>query len=187
MRARADAVEEGRRRILDAAVRLMRARLRSDIRLDDVAAEAGVSVPTVLRAFGSRKALLDEALAGVTAAMGADLTRPEPGDVPGSVTAWFDHYEEYGDVVVRNLAAESDPAVAPIVEIGRARHRAHVERQLAPGLAAVPEERRTALVDALVCATDVYVWKLLRRDMGRSRTAAEAAMALMITSLLGGV
>jgi AcrR family transcriptional regulator len=186
MRARADAVEATRRKTLDAAVLLLKARLRSDVRLEDVAAEAGVSVPTVLRTFGSRKALLDEALTGALESIGADLRRPEPGDVPGSVTAWFDHYEEYGDVVVRNLAMESDPAVAPIVQIGRARHREHVERQFAAWLADLPGERRRPLVDALVCATDVYTWKLLRRDIGRPRAAAEAAVTLMIRSLLGG-
>ena len=182
MRARARAVEESRRRILDAAVGLLKARLRSDVRLEDVAAAAGVSVPTVLRAYGSRKALLDRALAETLEAIGADLLRAEPGDVAGSVTAWFDHYEAYGDVVVRNLADESDPAVAPMVEIGRARHRGHVARQLGPLRPGMPG----ALLDALVCACDVYTWKLLRRDMGRSRAAAEATMTLMIRSLLGG-
>jgi AcrR family transcriptional regulator len=186
MRARAESVEATRRKTLDAAVRLLKARLRSDIRLEDVAAEAGVSVPTVLRAFGSRKALLDDALAGALESMGAELRRPEPGDVPGSVASWFDHYEEFGDAVVRNLAEESDPAVAPIVKIGRARHRAHVERQFAAWLSGLPAGRRRPLVDALVCATDVYTWKLLRRDMGRSRAAAEAAVTMMIRSLLGG-
>lgn len=98
------------------------------------------------------------------------------------MAAWFDHYEEYGDLVVRNLADETDPDVAPIVAIGRARHRAHVERQLGPLPAELPEP----LLDALVCACDVYTWKLLRRDMRRSRAAAEATMTLMIRSLLGG-
>lgn len=51
-------------------------------------------------------------------------------------------------------------------------------------LDAVPGERRAVLVDALVCACDVYTWKLLRRDMGRSRAEAEATMTVMIESLL---
>lgn len=186
MRARARAAEETRRRMLDAAVRLMKGRLRKDIRLEDVAAEAEVSVPTVLRAFGSRAKLLDLALTEVLEAIAADLRQAEPGDVAGSVAGWFDHYEAYGDVVVRNLAEEADPAVAPIVKIGRARHRAHVEHQFGPRLAGVPGDRRGPLVDALVCACDVYMWKLLRRDLGRPRAAAEATMTLMIESLLGG-
>lgn len=182
MGARARAVEESRRRILDATVDLLRARLRSDVRLEDVASAAGVSVPTVLRAYGSRKALLDRALTSTLDGMATGLRRAAPGDVEGSVAAWFDHYEEYGDVVVRNLAEEGDPAVGPIVAIGRARHREHVARQLGP----LRPEMPGALLDALVCVCDVYTWKLLRRDMGRTRAAAEATMAMMIRSLLGG-
>ncbi|MFB4305400.1 TetR/AcrR family transcriptional regulator [Actinomadura sp. GTD37] len=185
-RARAQSAEANRRRILDAAVTLLSSRLRSDIRLEDVAAEAGVSVPTVLRAYGSRARLIELALEKVLEGMGAELERPEPGDVAGSVTAWFDHYERFGDAVVRNLADESDPAAAPIVRLGRTLHRRHVERQLGPRLAAVPEERRATVVDALVCVCDVYTWKLLRRDMGRPRDGAEATVALLIESLLKG-
>ncbi|MQA87088.1 MAG: TetR/AcrR family transcriptional regulator [Streptosporangiales bacterium] len=186
MRARAQAAEATRRRILESAAELLKGRLRSDIRLEDVARGARVSVQTVLRVFGSRAHLLDLALEETLRAMSVDLRGPEPGDVEGSVSAWFDHYEQFGDVVVRNLADESDPAVGPIVEIGRARHRRHVERQLGPQLASVPAERRARLLDALVCACDVYTWKLLRRDMGRPRAQAEATMSLMIKSLLEG-
>jgi AcrR family transcriptional regulator len=185
-RARARSAEATRQRILDAAVALLSSRLRSDVRLEDVAAEAGVSVPTVLRAYGSRARLIELALERVLEGMGAELRRPEPGDVAGSVAAWFDHYEKFGDVVVRNLADESDPAVAPIVQIGRTRHRRHVEGQLGPRLAAVPAGRRAMVVDALVCACDVYTWKLLRRDMGRSRAEAEATMTMLVEALLKG-
>jgi AcrR family transcriptional regulator len=186
MGARARSAEATRLRILDAAVTLLSSRLRSDIRLEDVAAEAGVSVPTVLRAYDSRARLIELALEKVLEGMGAELEQPEPGDVAGSVSAWFDHYETFGDVVVRNLADEADPAVAPIVRIGRAKHRRHVERQFGARLADVPAERRAMLTDALVCACDVYTWKLLRRDMGRPRAEAEATVALMIESLLEG-
>lgn len=186
MRSRAEAAEATRRRILDSAAGLLKARLRSDIRLEDIARDAGVSVPTVLRAFGSRARLLDLALEETLRVMRDTLRRPHPGDVAGSVSAWFDHYEEFGDVVVHNLAAESDPAVAPIVAIGRERHREHVERQFATWLEPMQAEQRSRLVDALVCVCDVYTWKLLRRDMGRPRPEAEATMTLMIESLLGG-
>jgi hypothetical protein len=37
----------------------------------------------------------------------------------------------------------------------------------------------------LVCASDVYTWKLLRLDMRRPRAAAEATMRRTIESLLG--
>ncbi|MFE0027445.1 TetR/AcrR family transcriptional regulator [Amycolatopsis sp. NPDC059021] len=186
MRARAAGAEQTRTRVLDAAAKLMSERLRSDIRLDDVATNAGVTVQTVLRVFGSKQKLFAAALDHVLADMAAELRQAEPGDVAGSVRTWFDHYEKYGDVVLGNLADERDPAVAPIVGLGRERHRAHVEAQLAPLLARYPAAGRRRLVDALVCVCDVYTWKLLRRDMGRSRAEAEATMSMMINAVLGG-
>ena len=60
MQARAESAAATRARILEAAATAMRRQFRPDIRLDAVAAEAGVSVQTVLRVFGSRRQLLDE-------------------------------------------------------------------------------------------------------------------------------
>lgn len=185
MRARAAAAEATRERILAAALELLKSRLRSDIRLEDIAQRARVSVQTVLRVFGTRVQLLDEALDAVVQEIAEELRPAEPGDVEAAVRTWFDHYERLGDVVVRSLAEESDPEVQPIVRIGRARHRQRVERLFAPLLADRPAAKRARLVDALVCVCDVYTWKLLRRDMGRSRREAEATMALMVTSVMG--
>jgi hypothetical protein len=41
-------------------------------------------------------------------------------------------------------------------------------------------------LDCLICACDVYTWKLLRRDMGRSRSDAEARVRQMVSGILGG-
>lgn len=184
MRARAASAEQTKVRILDAAVRLTKDRLRADIRLDDVASQAGVTVQTVVRVFGSKKDLLAAALDRVLADMADDLGRAEPGDIEASVRTWFDHYEQYADAVLANLADERDPAVAPIVRIGRERHRRRVQRQFGPQLAGRSPAERTRLLDALVCVCDLYTWKLLCRDMGRSRAEAEATMTVMIRAIL---
>jgi AcrR family transcriptional regulator len=184
MRARADAAAATRQRVLDATVELLRSRLRSDIRLDDIAAGAGVTVQTVLRLYGRRADLIDLALERTLGEIADELDRAEPGDVAASVSAWFDHYERVGDVVVRNVADEHDPAAAALVRIGRARHRRRVQRQFGPQLARLSELRRRLVTDALVCACDVQTWKLLRRDMGRSRRQAEATMRATVEALL---
>lgn len=184
MQARAVSAERTRTRIMDAAVALLKARLRTDIRLEDIAADADVTVQTVLRVFGSKPRLFQLAFDRVLREMERGLGQAEPGDVDAAVRTWFDHYEEFGDVVVANLADERDPAVAPIVRVGRQHHRDRVEAVLAPQLQRFAAEERKRLVDALVCVCDVYTWKLLRRDMRRPRTAAEATMALMINSIL---
>ncbi|MFE7168290.1 TetR/AcrR family transcriptional regulator [Streptomyces sp. NPDC057616] len=185
MRARAASAESTRSRVLEAAVQQLKGRLRSDIRLNDVAAQAEVTVQTVLRLFGSKAELFRSALDEVLQEMREDLDQAEPGNVPEAVRTWFDHYEQFGDVVVANLAVEHDPAVAPVVRIGRERHRERVQAVLAPQLRRYSGDERERVVDALVCMSDVYTWKLLRRDMQRPRHEAEVTLTMMINSLLG--
>jgi AcrR family transcriptional regulator len=186
MRERAKSTEATQRQIVEAATELVRTRFRSDIRLEDVALGANVSVQTVLRIFGSRSRLLERALEQLQSEITAQRGRAEPGDVGGAVCALFDHYEQFGDLVIRNLADEADPAVQPILGRGRMRHREWVERQFGPQIGRLAQEEQVRCVDALVCACDVYTWKLLRRDIGRSRAEAEATVVQMVEAILGG-
>ncbi|MBS0339452.1 MAG: TetR/AcrR family transcriptional regulator [Proteobacteria bacterium] len=181
MRARAASAEATRERILDVAVALLAARFRSEIRLDDVAAGAGVSVQTVLNVYGGREALLELALERWLAELRAQRLGAEPGDTAGGMAALLDHYERFGDLVIRNLAEQADLA---LIETGRSGHRKWVQRQFAPQLAKVSAARRRSLVDALVCSCDVYTWKILRRDMRRARTDVEATMTSVVEALL---
>jgi AcrR family transcriptional regulator len=186
MEARAQSAADTRQRVFDTAADLLRRRLRADIRLEDVAAGAGVSVQTVLRVAGSKAELFRVAFEQILAEIAAQLGGAQPGDNDAAVRTWFDHSEQIGDVVIRCLADELDSApVAAILDAGRAKHRQRVELLLGPLLAERPADRRAAALDALVCACDVYTWKLLRRDFGRSRADAEATMRLMIESIVG--
>ena len=63
-------------------------------------------------------------------------------------------------------------------------HRTWIGQTFAPWLDRLDEPGRTAAHDALVVATDLYVWKLVRRDMGRSRAALAALMRRMIAAAL---
>ena len=184
MRARATSAAATRERILRETTALLKSHFRADIHLDDVASAAGVSVQTIMRLFGSRMALLEGAGKELERHISEQRDRAVPGDIDGAIAGLFDHYEEVGDIVIRNLAEEHDPAVQPIINIGRVRHRQWVERQFAPQLARHDASKRDMLVDALVCTCDVYTWKLLRRDMGRSRDDAERTMAWSVKTLL---
>ena len=79
--------------------------------------------------------------------------------------------------MIRLLAEEPrHPTLTPMLDYGRARAPPWVAEVMAPWLDPLPPEVRERRLDALVVATDVYAWKLLRRDMGRSlRHAATAA------------
>jgi AcrR family transcriptional regulator len=182
-RARAASSEATQRRILEAVMELLETRFRSEIRLDDVAAGAGVTVQTVLNLFGSRAELLDQAMAEWLRGLRAQRLRAEPGDVAGAITALVDHYEQFGDLMIRNLAEQAD---LDLIETGRAGHRQWVQRQFARSMEPLGEKNRRNLVDKLVCACDVYTWKLLRRDIGRSRAESEATILSMVKSIVSG-
>jgi AcrR family transcriptional regulator len=181
MRARAASAEATRQRIIEVTVLLLKSRFRSEIRLEDVAAGAQVTVQTVINVFGGKSKLLDEALAGLLRELRALRLRAAPGDLVGGIAALVDHYEGFGDLVIRNLAEQAD---RELIEIGRAGHRQWVQRQFAPQLDRLDAQRRRAMVDALVCVCDVYNWKLLRRDIGRSRADAEATMLAMAKAII---
>jgi len=179
MGARADAVAETRRRIIEALFELGRERMFPEISLDDVAAAAGVSVQTILRHFHSRagltEATMDHAIATVTEERHAPV-----GDIDAAVAVIVGHYEDRGQTALLMLAQEpSDPQVAELTRRGRLMHRAWVTDVFAPFVGP-----RDPLIDLLVVATDVYTWKLLRIDRRHSRAKTEQLIHRMVTSLL---
>lgn len=182
MTARAATAEATRRRVLDAVRMQLKERFRSEVRLEDVAQDASVSVQTVLNIFGNRASLLDEGLAALLEELRAQRLQSEPGDDRGAVATLVEHYERFGDWVIRNLAERADPE---LIDLGRKGHREWVMRQFSKALAEVEGKRRQILIDQLICACDVYTWKLLRRDMGRSRAQTEATMLDMVGAITG--
>ena len=182
MTARARSVQQTRQRILDATVALHTERLAVDIGLDAIAARAQVSVQTVLRHFGSRADLVEAAMTHAEQAV-RDERRSPVGDVEEAVRLLVDHYETRGDGVLLLLAQESSQEMARrIADQGRRIHRAWVEETFAPHVAGADEPDQ--LVDLLVVATDVYTWKLLRRDRGHSRDQTQSRIRTLVGSLL---
>jgi AcrR family transcriptional regulator len=182
MTTRARGVEETRSRILDACVALHGERPVTEIGLDDIASRAGVSVQTVLRHFGSRAGLEDASLERAQQAV-ADERRTPVGDVAAAVRVIVDHYERRGDQALLMLAQEGhQPLMARITEQGKALHRHWVEEVFAPYLDRADD--RAELTDLLVVATDVYTWKLLRRDRALGRERTERRMRHLVERLL---
>jgi AcrR family transcriptional regulator len=184
MKARATSTEATRRRVLDGAVSLLRSRFRSEIRLEDVAASARVTVQTIINVFGGRSALLDQALKELLRDLRSQRLRPNPGDVESAIAALVEHYEQFGDLVIRNLAENAD---RELIETGRVGHRQWVQRQFTPQMAKLDAKDRRLLIDQLVCACDVYAWKLLRRDMGRSRSESESTIYATVKAIVSTV
>ena len=134
-----------------------------------------------VRAYASKDKLLLRVLDRL-AAGGAEWLKPtEPGDIAAAVGAIFDVYETIGDLVMRELGEESRlPALKPALDRGRANHCAWVKELFAPQLGELTGAARAARFAVFVVATDVYVWKKLRRDLALSRREAEAIVLRMI-------
>ena len=183
-KARAEAAEETARRIAQAFGDLMFERWYEDVTLEEVARRAGVTVRTVMRRFGSKEGLLGSYIDYLAPEILERLSAP-PGDVPGIVRRIIDFYEEIGDGAIRNLAQELRFSVLqPPVERGRREKRKSTEENFAPWLDALSEKERRRTLDALIVATDVYTWKLVRRDIGRSRAETEAVMLGLVAAIL---
>jgi AcrR family transcriptional regulator len=185
MRARADAKAATRLRVLRAVLELSEEKLTIEITLDEVASRAGASVQTVLRHFGSRDGLLDEAVKLASAEVERER-QATPGDIDGALGAIVAHYEKRGDYVLRLLGQEHDPRIAKVVTPGKQLHRRWVEAAFGPQVGARPPADRESLVDLLVVATDLYTWKLLRRDRGLDRQIVQARMRSLVTAILAG-
>jgi AcrR family transcriptional regulator len=182
--ARAAATEETRQRIVSAAFQLQAERLGADISLEAVAERAGVSVQTVLRRFGSKAALIEESITRVNAEV-AEERRAPAGDVGAAIRILVDHYEKRGDFALLMLAQETTyDHVRQMSEAGKATHRDWVAEVFSPDLAGLSAGDREELLDLLVIATDVYTWKLLRRDRGLSRSETEHRMNTLVSAVL---
>ena len=185
MGARAEAMAETRRRILQAVRDLAYETLNLNPTLEMVAAQAGVSVQTVLRHFGDREDredLFGAALDAATTDVVAEREAPA-GDVAAAVRIIVAHYESRGDFIIHVLGHERDnERFARVTGPGRGLHRKWVADVFAPQMRGRADAEQ--LTDLLVVATDVYTWKLLRRDRGLSRSGTESRIRQLIDAVL---
>jgi AcrR family transcriptional regulator len=182
MRARAESTTKTRERILDAVIALSEERLSLEIVLGDVAARAGVTVQTVLRHFGSRQNLFEQAQARLVAQVQAERATPV-GDAESAVRTIVTFYDRLGEWTLRLQAQEhSDEPSRRLVQLGRRIHRDWVEAVFAPQLAG--RRDREELVDLLVVATDLLTWKILRRDGGMNRSSTCKRMLRFVRAVL---
>jgi AcrR family transcriptional regulator len=173
-------------RIRDAAWARFSTTGYDEVTLAEVAAAAGVSVPTVRTHFGRKEDLF---LAGYVAwGMGAVKNR-EAARQLGSNTAireLLKDYERQGEVGLHLLAEEERfPAVKEMTDGGRAYHRWWLGEVFTGRLARLSTATRERRLAQLFLATDLTSWKLLRLDLGLSARRTEAAVLESVQALLG--
>jgi AcrR family transcriptional regulator len=185
MTARAEAAERTARDIVDAVVALVHEGSIEDITLDAIAARAGVSVRTVIRRFGSRDGVIEAAIASESARISGERDQVAADDLEGALETLLRHYERDGDTVLRTLALEDRVELArTIAETGRAVHREGCARWFAAHLPSPDDPAFPMRLDAFVTATDIYIWKLLRRDLGRSLPETREVIRLLVHALI---
>lgn len=183
MTSRAEAAEQTARAILDAAADLFVAEEYDDVTLAAIAERAGVTLQTVLRRFGSKDELFGAVSREKAAQIRGERVPERRGDARAAVRAIVTSYERMGDLGWRLLRHETQHAtIRDILVDARAMHRRWVEDCFA---GVVPErgERRARCIDLLFTATDFYVWKLHRRDLGKSRAETEATMLRLVNAV----
>lgn len=184
MSVRAAAAEATRDRIVAAAQDAFMSQWYDDVTVRGIAASAGVALQTVLNHFPSKEALCAAANERLAGSIESARFSVEPGDVVGAITTLVDDYERTGDSSLRMLAVEDRvPAVQPWIALGRQGHERWCEQVFASALDGLTGRRRVRRLAQLVVATDVYTWKLLRRDKGLSRSETITAMRELIDAL----
>jgi AcrR family transcriptional regulator len=176
MVARAEGMTATRNRIVQAALKLALEQAYEDITLVAIAEAAGVSHQTVLNHFESKEKVAAAAAEVLTRETTAARARARPGNLHGAVSILVQEYERFGDANARwAVASERLGSLAPLLDAARASHQAWLEHIFSDRLPAARDVRRYA-IHALHAATDVYTWKLLRRDLRVSRETAERIM-----------
>ncbi len=168
MERRSAQAEATKERIRQAVIALYREK-PEDFTLKAVASRAKTTVQTVLRIFGSKAALI--VLANNAEPEGPREAGIIPDEIVAAVRALYDDYEKRGDTVAHQTEAE------------RQIHRSWVEQNLLARLGIQPSASDQALFYGLIVATDLSTWKLLRRELGLYRRAAETVIVGMIAAL----
>ena len=75
------------------------------------------------------------------------------------------------------------PGLAVLLDHARAAHREWLTDTFAASLPAAPAARRQT-INALHAATDVYTWKLLRRDLALGRPETIRTMTALVRGVL---
>src|ERR687895_71222 len=157
---RAEQASETRERILDAPLRVAATGLAS-LSVPAVAREAGVSIPTVYRHFGTKADLL--AALYPHAARRAGLDRiPDPstvGDVRSAVRAVFERLDAMDDVSRAAMASPIADEVRHATMPSRFERIRALGKSVEPPLAKADLDRITRILVILISSSSLRTWR----------------------------
>jgi AcrR family transcriptional regulator len=185
MVARAEGMNATRERIVQAALQLALEQAYEDVTLAAIAQAAAVSHQTVLNHFASKEGVAAAAAEVLGRQTQSARDRAMPGDAAGAIAILVGEYERFGDANVRwAMSSERLGSLAPLLDDARSLHQAWLERIFGGRLPNAAPARQRA-IHALHAATDVYTWKLLRRDLRLARSETQAIIVELVNGVLG--
>ena len=157
---RAQQAEDTRGRILDGTVRVM-ARGIASVSLPAVAREAGVSIPTVYRPFGTKAELLAAVYPHIERRAGFDKVVP-PRSIEGlrdGVRTIFERLESFDDLA---RAAMASPAAEESRRLNMPDRLAMTRRladSIVPALSEADRDRIARLMVVLTASASLRMWR----------------------------
>jgi len=185
MSKRAESSAQTERAIFSATADLWRERPFAEITLEAIAERANVSVRTIIRRFGSRDELFNTCIQNDSSNIESDREKAEVGNVESAIHYLLKDYEAYGDAVVRTLAVEGHiDAAKKVLQAGREYHRQWCARIFTPFLPDNESKLYEHELTAFVATTELYLWKLLRRDLNYDLSQTHQTFKRLVNGLI---
>lgn len=186
MTTRAEATERTGERIIDAMLSWYAEVPYDRIRLEDVAADAEVTVQTVIRRFGSKHGLLAATVEREFIRLTHDRTAALGETPQNTLHSLVRYYEDHGALILKLYAeAHQAPGVPELAARGRSYHVSWCREAFSEALVHSRDEathdRRMAQVVAICDAT---TWRILRFDGHLSPAQTEQALLELLLPLL---
>lgn len=180
MTARAASAQDTADRLIDAMLARFRTTSYPALRLDDVARDAGVTVQTAIRRYGTKDQLLAATAQREVQRIAAAREQPAFADPATAVAALCEYYERDGDLIARFEAdAVLVPALADLARQGRAVHVRWIEEVFATRLG---DDRELRLAQ-LIAILDVRTWQVLRRERALGPHDTRRALEALVASV----
>ncbi len=184
--ARAQAEEQTRTALLDAADEAFLSGPWGEVSLEAIARAAGVTKQTLLRHFGSKDTLLEQVLSRAIAEVEEQRLEAPTDSIAGAVDNLLEHYELRGGRAMRSSNLNLGGPLEDLARRARKFHYDWVEHAFGAWLAAAKPTERGRLRAALIAICDVQAWWILSHDLGLSRAEVRATLILAIGRLLEG-
>jgi AcrR family transcriptional regulator len=157
---RAQQAEETRARILDATSRVMASGL-AYVSIPAIAREAGVSIPTIYRHFGTKRGLLSAVYPHAVRRAGLDKLQ-----LPGSIDelragmrAYFDRLESFDDLARAAMASPASQEVRALNMPVRLALFRRIADSIVPTPSEVDRDRIARLLVVLTASSSVRLWR----------------------------